>query len=280
MSGITQQLGRYTRRALFLAFLLIVLVFALFPLLWLLLTSFKNLRDAFVIPPKWFFQPTIENYYQVFHTTRIQINMLNSVIIAGSATMLALFLGAPGGYSLAQFEFRGKQQLGFFILSIRIAPPIMSLFPLYLIFNSIHIIGSKLSLIIMYIVFNLPLAVWIMQIFFRDIPRELREAAVIDGCSELGAFGRVVLPLAKSGLVATSILCLIQSWNEYLFALVLSSRSSQTLPIAITAFRTYQDTEWGPLTAAGVVVIIPMIIFGLFVQKNLVRGMTLGAVKG
>jgi multiple sugar transport system permease protein len=274
------ELKRFLRKSVFWLILFVILLFFLFPPFWLVSMSLKTLKDTFALPPKFIFTPTFENYHNVFASKKIQFFMLNSLIIAGISTLISLIIGLPGAYSLAQFEFKGKKNLGFFVLSIRIAPPIMSLFPLYIIFNRINLVGTKLSLIIMYVVFNLPLAVWIMQIFFRDISPDIREAAIIDGASEFRAFWNVMLPLTRTGVVATSILCFIQAWNEYLFALVLTGRDSQTLPVAITAFMTYQGVEWGPISAAGVVVMVPMIVFGLMVHKNMVRGMTLGAVKG
>ena len=267
-------------KKILITIILVILCLFIFPVLWLFLTSIKDFKDAFSVPPKLIFTPTIRNFKSIFVDKNIHHYFFNSLFISSSATFVALLVGVPGGYSLAQFEFRAKEKLGFFILSIRIAPPIMSLFPLYMIFFKIGLLGTKLSIIIMYVVFNLPLAVWVMQIFFRDVPKELREAAIIDGCSEIKAFWEVMLPLARSGLAATSILCLIQSWNEYLFALVLSSRTSATLPIAITSYRTYQGVEWGPISAAGIIVMLPMVLFGLFIQRNLVQGMTMGAVKG
>ena len=260
--------------------IVVILLFFLFPPIWLFLTSIKTFRDAFAIPPKLFFTPTFANYLNVFATKQIQAFLLNSIIISAVSTAIALLIGVPAAYALARFEFAGKKNLSFFILSVRIAPPIMTLFPLYVVFSRLNLIGTRLSVIVMYVVFNLPLAVWIMQIFFRDISGELRDAALIDGCSELRVLLRVMLPLVRSGLSATSILCVIQAWNEYLLALVLTSQKSQTMPVAISSFMTYSGIEWGPISAAGVVVMIPMIAFGLMVQKNLVRGLTLGAVKG
>lgn len=260
--------------------IVVILLFFLFPPIWLFLTSIKTFRDAFAIPPKLFFTPTFANYLNVFATKQIQAFLLNSIIISAVSTAIALLIGVPAAYALARFEFAGKKNLSFFILSVRIAPPIMTLFPLYVVFSRSNLIGTRSSVIVMYVVFNLPLAVWIMQIFFRDISGELRDAALIDGCSELRVLLRVMLPLVRSGLSATSILCVIQAWNEYLLALVLTSQKSQTMPVAISSFMTYSGIEWGPISAAGVVVMIPMIAFGLMVQKNLVRGLTLGAVKG
>lgn len=271
---------RVLLRAVFWVVLVLLILYFLFPPIWLLLNSFKTQNQQFALPPKIIFRPTLANYRDVFGSKSIQFYLLNSVIAAGVSTLVALAIGVPGGYSLAMFQFKGKRDLSFFILSVRIAPPIMSLFPLYIIFTRIHLIGTRFALIIMYIVFNLPLAVWIMQIFFRDISNEIREAALIDGCSEFRAFWNVMLPLARSGLSATSILCIIQAWNEYLLALVLTGQNSQTLPVAITSFMTYSGIEWGPISAAGVIVMLPMIVFGLLVQRNLVKGMTFGAVKG
>ena len=267
-------------RALFWVMLIAVLALFLFPPYWLVLTSLKTFRDAFALPPKVFFTPTLEHYVDLFASKQLHLYLFNSTVIALGATLLSLALGLPGAYALARFEFRGRKQLGLFMLGVRVAPPILSLFPLYVIFSRIGLVGSRASLILMYMVFNLPLAIWLMMVFFREVPPELRESALIDGCREFQIFRLVVLPLVKSGLVATGILCVIQAWNEYLMALVLTKRSTQTLPVAITSFMTYSGIEWGPIAAAGVIVMIPMVVFGLLVQRNLVKGLTLGAVKG
>jgi len=268
------------KRGLFWVVLIIILGFFLFPPVWLLSTSLKNFKDAFAIPPKIIFTPTFENYAYVFSNGDFARYILNSIVISFVSTFICMLLGVPGAYAIACFEFKRKKDLSFFILSTRIAPPIMSLLPLYIIFNKLELIGSRFPLIIMYILMNLPLVIWIMPVYFREIPLELREAAIIDGCSELKVFWKVMIPLVRSGLAATSILCIIQAWNEFLFALVLSGNDSQTLPVAVTSFMTFQGTQWGPLSAAGTIIMIPMIIFGFMVQKSFVKGMTLGAVKG
>jgi ABC-type glycerol-3-phosphate transport system permease component len=269
-----------SRRIAFFFILVVIAFVALFPLYWVFTSSIKNYVDVFAMPPKLTFTPTWDNYSEVFGGKRILHYVLNSVIVALTSTLVALVLGVPAAYSLAQFKFRGRRNLSFFILSIRIAPPIMSIFPLYMIFNRIGLVGTRASLVIMYTVLNLPLAVWIMQIFFQEVSIELREAAIVDGCSEFQAFLYVMVPVVRTGLSATSILCIIQAWNEYLLALVLTSQKSQTLPVAITTYMTHQGIEWGPISAAAVVVMVPMIMFGLLAQKNLVKGMTLGAIKG
>lgn len=222
-------------RILFWFIFLAILAFFLFPLYWLLLTSLKTFRDAFALPPKFFFTPTFANYIDVFISKRLHLYIFNRSTVVIGATTLSLALGRA--YALARFEFRGKRQIALFVLGVRLAPPILGLFPLYI--SRIDLIGSRTALIVMYMVFNLPLAIWLMMVFFREVPKELREAALIDGCSEFQVFRLVILPLVKSGLAATSILCVIQSWNEYIMALVLTRQSTQTLPVAITSFMTY-----------------------------------------
>jgi len=273
-------LRQKVKNVVFWTVLIFILGFFLFPPLWLFSTSFKNFKDAFAIPPKIIFSPTFENYIYVFNNGDFIKYIINSVVISFSSTLVCMLLGVPGAYSIASFEFKRKKDISFFILSTRIAPPIMSLLPLFIMFNKLGLVGSRFPLIIMYVLMNLPLVIWIMPVYFREIPVELREAAIIDGCSELKVFWKVFMPLVKSGLAATSILCIIQAWNEFLFALVLSGKASQTLPVAVTSFMTFQGTQWGPLSAAGTVIMIPMIIFGFMVQRNFVKGMTLGAVKG
>lgn len=268
------------RSIVFWIILAFILVFFLSPLIWLFSTSFKNFKDAFAIPPKIFFTPTFENFIYVFNNGDFVKYILNSIIISFSSTFICMVLGVPGAYALASFEFDKKKDLSFFILSTRIAPPIMSIMPLFIIFNKLDLVGSKFPLVLMYILMNLPLVIWIMPVYFREIPTELREAAIIDGCSELKAFYKIMVPMVMGGITATTILCIIQAWNEFLFALVLSGKSSQTLPVAITSFMTFQGTQWGPLSAAGSVIMIPMIIFGFLVQRNFVKGMTMGSVKG
>jgi multiple sugar transport system permease protein len=275
-----QIVRRIMGKVVFWVVLSVILLFFLAPLLWLISTSFKNFRDAFALPPKIFFTPTLENYQSVFNNGDFGLYILNSVIIAFGSTLICMFLGVPGAYALACFEFPQKNDVSFFILSTRIAPPIMSIMPLYIIFNHLHWVGTRLPLLIMYILMNLPLVIWIMPVYFRDIPTELKEAAKIDGCSEFQAFVKVMIPVARGGIAATGILCIIQAWNEFLFALILSGGQSQTLPVAVTSFMTFQGTEWGPLSAAGTIIMIPMIIFGIVIQRNFVKGMTMGAVKG
>ncbi|QBD83396.1 carbohydrate ABC transporter permease [Ktedonosporobacter rubrisoli] len=271
--------ARAVRRVLFWLAVIVVLVFFLFPPVWLLLTSLKNYKDAFAMPPVLIFKPILDNYVQVLGNADFLGYAWHSVVVAIVSSGLSLLIGAPAAYALAKMRFKGRDDLALFVLGSRIAPPLMLLFPLYLIFFHIHVLNSLPALIVTYITMELPFTVWILSTFFEDVPDEIREAALVDGEGEFGAFLHVMLPLIRSGLAATAILCIIQSWNEFLFALILSGNHSSTLPVGITSFMTFQGTQWGPLTAAGTLVMIPILIFCLLVQKPLVRGMTLGAVK-
>ena len=267
-------------RVFFWLAIFVVMVYFMTPIIWLVSTSFKNFIDAFALPPKIIFKPTMENYARVLGNADFLRYMLNSIVIAASSTAICLLLGVPAAYAVGIFEFKRKNDFSFLVLSLRIAPPIMSLLPMYIIFSNLSLIRTKVPLIFMYTLMNLPLAIWILPVYFRDIPRELYEAAIIDGCGEFFAFARIMLPLARGGIAATTILCFMNAWNEFLYALVLSGGPNQTLPVAVTSFMTFQGTQWGSMSAAGTIIMLPMLVFATFVQKYFAKGMTLGAVKG
>lgn len=259
---------------------LAVLLFFLSPLLWMISTSIKSYIDAFALPPKIVFHPTLKNYIKVFSNGDFPRYIVNSLWCSFFATAMGILFGVPAAYGLSTFHFKSRKKISFFFLSARIAPPLMSLLPMYIVFNAIHLVGTRFPMYILYTSMCIPLVVWIMPVYFRDVPAELREAAIIDGCTELQVFLKVSLPLVKASIAAVAILCVVQTWNEFLIALVFTSQSSQTLPVAVTSFMTFQGTEWGPLCAAGCVIMVPMMIFGFFVQKYFARGMISGAVKG
>lgn len=270
---------RYAKNTLFYAGVACILIFFMVPLVWLISTSFKNSRDAFAIPPKWLFKPTLDNYSNVFDRSDFFTAFGNSVFISVVSTLLCLCIAAATAYALAYFNFPRKTKIMTFILSSRVAPPILMLLPVYFISVQIGVNDSYALLIFLYMLMNLPFAVLMLVTYFEDIPSEIREAAFVDGCSETKTFFRIVLPLARGGLAATFILSLVLTWNEFLIGLVMTGRSTQTLPVLVTSFMTFQGTEWGPLSAAGTFIMAPMLIFGIFVQKHLVKGMTMGAVK-
>ncbi|NPV53948.1 MAG: carbohydrate ABC transporter permease [Firmicutes bacterium] len=258
---------------------LIITVIMLFPILWMLGISLKTRIDALAMPPRWFFRPTLENYKLVFANSDFLHGFENSLIIAVCSLALVLAAGVPAAYALARFKFTRKKDIAFWILSTRMAPPVSVLIPFYLMFRSVGLTDTKFALVIMHVTINLALVIWVMRSFFQEIPRELEEAALIDGCTPLSAFTRIVLPLSANGIVATAILGFVFSWNELMFALVLAGGGAKTAPAFVCNYISYQEIIWGQLAASGVIVSVPVLIFIGMVQKYLVRGLALGALK-
>jgi multiple sugar transport system permease protein len=264
--------------------IVVALVVTLFPVYWIAANSFKFDIDIFSVPPMWFpTNPTLKHYHSAFVERPFLQYALNSFIIAVSTTIVALVLGTMAGYALARFRYPGnvRYHVSFWILSTRMMPPIVTIIPLYLFFNYLQMLNTKTAVVIAYTAFNLPFATWMMKSYFQDLPVDLEEAAMVDGDTRWGAFLRVALPLARPGLAATAIFCLIISWNEFLLALILTlTEKSQTLPIGIAGRVTQYNTYWGEISAAGFTACIPIMIFAFIVQKHLVRGLSFGAVKG
>ena len=246
--------------------------------------SLKSEVDQFATPPRWFgFTATLEHYHDAFFVRSFGQYLTTSAIVAVLSTLLALTLGTLAAYGLARFKLRGKldQRLSLWILSTRMFPPIVTAVPLFLMMRDLRLLNTIGSLVIVYTALNLPFVVWMMRGFFRELPKELEEAAMVDGDTRLGALRRVILPLVTPGLAATAVFCLIVSWNEFLLALVLTQTdASMTLPVGIAGRVTQYEIKWGVMSAAGVVAMIPILIFAMSVQRYLVRGLSLGAVKG
>lgn len=258
---------------------IIIVLLAVIPVLWIFITAFKTKGDIFSLPPAWFFSPTFNNFIDIFRNRDFSHFLINSTIVSLSTTALALLIGIPAAYAFSRYHFKRKKDLIFWILSIRMAPPISAVIPLFIIISRLGLIDTHIALIWVYLLINLPFVVWIMKGFFDEIPFDLDEAARLDGCSEVGTMIRIILPLTSPGMVATSILCLIFSWNEFLFALILTGINARTLPVTITQFLTLTGVAWGPMCAAGTITIIPIFVFTLLSQKHLIRGLTLGAIK-
>ena len=226
-------------------------------------------------------EPTLEHYRALFSGGNdIAPYIANSLFAAGASTIIAVVLGCLGGYGLARSSFRGKDSVAFWIISQRMAPIAAVVLPLFVIFRFTGLLGSTWGLIVAYLTFNLPFAIWIMNAFFAELPKSLEEAAMVDGASRWTSFTRIALPLALPGVATTAILCLVFSWNDYAFAVTFSGPESQTLPIAASQLVTQTSIDWGQLTAIGTIVVAPMILVGLIVRKWLVTGLTLGAVTG
>ena len=264
--------------------LVLALVAALAPVYWMITISLKTEIDQFAIPPKWFaFTPTLQHYYDAFVTRSFGQYLLTSAIVAVVSTACALVIGTLAAYALARFRlpYNLDRKLALWILSTRMFPAIVTAVPLFLMMRDLRLLNTKLALIVVYTGFNLPFVVWMMRGFFAEVPRDLEEAALVDGDSRLGALVRVVLPLVTPGLAATAVFCLIVCWNEFLFALVLTQTdAAMTLPVGIAGRVTQYEIKWGVMSAAGVVAMVPILIFALAMQRYLVRGLSLGAVKG
>ena len=256
-------------------------VIFLFPLIWVLGLSLKTRLQVFADPPLFLWSPTLENYETVLHRADFLKAFVNSLITSSGAVTLSLCVGVPAAYAIARFPFRGRSFLFFALLAMRMLPPIAVLLPMYVLFSKLGLTTTRFSVILAYTTFSLPLVVWIMRGFFEDLPRELEESAWVDGASRKTAFTHVVLPLIRPGLVAASILCLQLAWNDFLFAAVLTNNNSRTLPVLMAAFTGGDSgTDWGGMTASGVLVILPVIIFSFAAQRHLVAGLSSGAVKG
>jgi multiple sugar transport system permease protein len=260
------------------------LVCALAPVYWMITISLKTEVDQFAIPPKWFvFTPTLQHYYDAFVTRAFGQYLLTSAIVAVVSTACALAIGTLAAYALTRFRlpYGLDRKLSLWILSTRMFPAIVTAVPLFLMMRDLRLLNTKAALIIVYTAFNLPFVVWMMRGFFAEVPRDLEEAALVDGDSRLGALVRVVLPLVTPGLAATAVFCLIVCWNEFLFALVLTQTDvAMTLPVGIAGRVTQYEIKWGVMSAAGAVAMMPILVFALAMQRYLVRGLSLGAVKG
>jgi multiple sugar transport system permease protein len=264
--------------------LVLALLVALAPVYWMITISLKTELDQFAVPPKWFwFTPTLQHYYDAFVTRSFGQYLITSAIVALVSTLCALVIGTLAAYALTRFRlpYNLDRKLSLWILSTRMFPAIVTAVPLFLMMRDLRLLNTKASLIIVYTAFNLPFVVWMMRGFFAEVPRDLEEAALVDGDSRLGALVRVVLPLVSPGLAATAVFCLLVSWNEFLFALVLTQTdASMTLPVGIAGRVTQFEIKWGVMSAAAVVAMMPIMIFALAMQRYLVRGLSLGAVKG
>jgi multiple sugar transport system permease protein len=261
--------------------LAVAMLWTLVPLLWMLLSSFKNRADVTAATPQVLFAPTLDNYRGLFTgPNNLTPYIWHSVLAAGISALLAVSIGALAGYGLSRTSMRGKKHLAFWIISTRMAPIAAVVLPLFLIFRGLGLVDSIPGLVLAYLTFNLPFAIWLMSAFFAEVPPSLEESALVAGCTRWQAFRQVILPLTKSGLVTTFVLCLVFAWNDYAFAVVFSGPNSQTLPIAASQLVTQTGIDWGQLTAIGTIVVVPMMLAGLAVRRWLVTGLTLGAVTG
>lgn len=257
---------------------LAAVVFFFFPIFWIIMTAFKGGGELYRNPPVWVpSEFTLRQFGRVVEQNVIK-SLSDSLLIAGSSTLLALLLGSLAAYGLARYRV-GGDNLPFFILSQRFLPPVALIFPFLLFFKMLKWMDSHQAVIIMHLTFNLPYAVWMMRGFFQEIPREIEESALVDGCSPMGAFWRIALPLVQPGLVATGVFCLLFSWTEFFLSLTLTKTAVVPMSVYIARFFGATVTSVGAIGAASVLSTLPLFILGFVVQRYLVRGLTLGAVK-
>ncbi len=272
-----RRVARIVEGVVFYVTLAGLLSFFLFTLGWMILSSLKSNVQVTAYPPLWVFTPTLQNYVDVFTKNPFFSYILNSTIIAVAAVGIGLVCGLPAAYSMARHR---QAAVGFLVLTARILPGIAFLVPLFVIYRQLGLINTHVGIIFTHIIVVLPMIVWIMAGFFEDIPRDLEDAALIDGCSRVATFARIVLPLSLPGIVAATILSFIASWNNFIFVLILGGKDTITLPMAVYSFVSFEDVNWGGLTAAATIITVPILALSLVVQRFLAGGLTMGAIKG
>ena len=268
------------RAALTGAALAPVLVWTLFPIYWITAASFKTELLLYARPPAWRFTPILDNYARVLTNIPFVQYLQNSLVIAVETTIGSLVLGTLAGYGFARYRFRLSQTVRFLVLVMRMAPRMVLVVPYYLMMQRLGLLDTYTGLVIAYVSFALPFSIWLLIGFFADVPLDVEEAAMIDGCSPLGVLLRIVIPIAAPGLVVAAIFAFLVSWNEFLFALILSGVEAKTLPVVIAGLNTDAGPLYGEMSAAAVMVMLPNIALTLGLQRYLVKGLTLGAVKG
>lgn len=263
------------------ALAVLIVAFFLMPIVWLFTTSFKLQRDTFQLPPVWLgFQPTLNNF--AFAINQIQVGrfVLNSVIISVGTTLISVVLGTLGGYAVSRSRLRFVGASSYFFLVLLMIPPVAMLVPFYLIMRDLGLLGTYWAVIILDTVYNAPFVVWMMSNYFRSVSTEMEQAALVDGASHFQAFRLVALPLAVPGIIASVLYCLIFSWNDFIFALLLTSPSTKTVPLAIMGQFSTAQLQWGYMAALSVFAVLPVLLVALVLNRYFVQGLTAGATKG
>lgn len=284
--------AKYLKNVLAFLAIIVILIIFLFPVYWTFATSVKGKAEIFEFPPSLIPKTvSFDNYAAVIlgqSNDSVVLGeasyfkyLLNSLIAAGSACIVCIFVGAFGAYGLVRLRMsaRGKKNISFWIISTRMMPPIAAAIPFYIMFRNLKMLDNLWSLIISYIAFNLPFVIWTLQGFFREVPHEIYEAAKLDGCGPVSSFMRVVLPLSLPGIFTAMIFTFIFSWNEFLFALILTGESTKTMPVVAASMWSAVASRWGEIATVGITTILPVLILTLCVQKYFIKGMTFGAIK-
>jgi len=272
---------RRSRKATALVYVLVALALVgfMFPLLWLFLTSIKPGSETFTYPPTFIFEPTLDSYSQVFGQSDFPRFLLNSIIVGTLSTVVALGVALPAAYALARMRVRGRGALIAAALIPQMLPVIVVVIPIYMIFRSVGLLDNIFALAFTYLALTVPISIWILWNFVEDLPVELDEAALVDGASRFQILVKVILPLVRPGLAAAAVICLLYTWNEFLYALILTGRDAKTAPVAIVGFMTNKEILWGRMAAAGTVVLVPVLAFGIVAHRHMVRGLVSGSGK-
>jgi len=273
---------KYGIQLIVYAVLIIAVLMVIFPLWWTFLTSIKMRIDIYHDPPIYIpHKITLDFWRLAWFTRPVRYWYRNTAGISTISTILSLLIGMPAAYSLARYRFPGRKDIAFYILSTRMFPPITVSIPIFQTMQRLGFLDTWYALILVYTAFNLSLVVLVLSAYFKEIPKEIEESAMVDGCSSIGSFFRITLPLSMPGVVAVAILCIIFSWNEFLFAVLLTnSPAAKTLPVGATEFIGGEEgVMWGPLCFVGFISVLPILAFALFIQKHLVRGLTFGAIR-
>ena len=258
---------------------LMATLFFIFPVIWMVMTGFKTGNQAFSNSASFFFEPTLDNYRKVFFESNFKSALFTSFQTVSISVVFTILLASGIAYPMARFPSKRMDKLASWIISLRIVPPIVTIIPLFLLLKNVNLTGSMWSLVLVYTFMNIPLAVWLLRGFFKEVPREIEEAAELDGLDSKRIFFRIVLPLSAPGVVATALLSFVFAWNDFLFANILSGATTRTATVGLSEFVTPVGTAWTTIMAAGTIVVIPVWIAALFAQKYLVRGLTMGSVK-
>jgi multiple sugar transport system permease protein len=275
----TRILNKYAAQILRALLIIIVLVIWAFPIIWLIGGSFRPSQS--IIEGKFFeaFVPTLEHYRDVMAKQNYIIYTINSILVSCFTTIVSISVGILAAYSITRFKTGGKVYSNWIVFT-RMAPPAILIIPFYLMFKSVALINTIWALVIANITFNIPFVVWTMKGFFESLPEEIEESAMIEGCTRVESLFRIVIPVSRSGILTTSIFCFLFTWNEYLFGMTLAlSEQSKTLPVAVGNFITGYAINWGPLFAAGSMILLPALIMVIFLQSYIVDGLTVGSIK-
>jgi multiple sugar transport system permease protein len=268
--------AKTTRSVLFYAGAVALSAPQVFVFAWMIMTGLKTGAQNISYPPEFVFTPTLENFRAVFQQHNFLYYLFNSLVIAGLATFISLVLGLPAAYSIAKYR-QGK--IGMMILLARMTPFVSYLLPWYIIFRYLKLIDTYTALTLTHLIITLPMVTWLMVAFFESVPADLEDAAMIDGCSRVQSFVRIVLPLVRNGIATSAIMSFIFSWNQFLFSLILSGPRTKTVPVAVYNFISYGKIDWAGIGAAATLIVLPVSIFAFFVRKTIVQGLTMGALK-